>query len=105
MQLILEKNIEKLKRLCRNFKIKRLYAFGSAVSGDFTDDSDIDFLISFSESLTIEEYTTNYFELHFQLKYFTGTIEIIRFDYLGKKRDFLEYQNNKLLRRGIEREI
>lgn len=27
------------------------------------------------------------------------------FEYLGEKRDFYEYQNNKLLRRGIEREI
>jgi len=27
------------------------------------------------------------------------------YDYLGDKRDFFEYQNNKLLRRGIEREI
>ena len=27
------------------------------------------------------------------------------FDFLGEKRDFFEYQNNKLLRRGIEREI
>jgi uncharacterized protein with HEPN domain len=27
------------------------------------------------------------------------------FDFLGEKRDFFEYQNNKLLRRGVEREI
>ena len=27
------------------------------------------------------------------------------FDFLGEKRDLYEYQNNKLLRRGIEREI
>lgn len=27
------------------------------------------------------------------------------FEYLGKKKDFAEYQENKLLRRGIEREI
>jgi uncharacterized protein with HEPN domain len=27
------------------------------------------------------------------------------FDFLGEKRNFFEYQNNKLLRRGIEREI
>lgn len=26
-------------------------------------------------------------------------------EYLGEKRNFFEYQNNKLLRRGIEREI
>lgn len=27
------------------------------------------------------------------------------FDYLGEKRDFFEFQRNKLLRRGIEREF
>jgi len=27
------------------------------------------------------------------------------FDFLGEKRDFFEYQKNKLLRRGVEREI
>jgi uncharacterized protein with HEPN domain len=27
------------------------------------------------------------------------------YDFLGEKRDFFEYQNNKLLRRAIEREI
>ena len=27
------------------------------------------------------------------------------FEYLGENRDFFEYQQNKLLRRGIEREI
>jgi uncharacterized protein with HEPN domain len=27
------------------------------------------------------------------------------FDFLGDKRDFIDYQNNKLLRRGVEREI
>lgn len=26
-------------------------------------------------------------------------------DYLGEKRNFFEYQSNKLLRRGIEREL
>lgn len=27
------------------------------------------------------------------------------YDYIGEKRDFIEFQKNKLLRRGIEREI
>jgi len=27
------------------------------------------------------------------------------YDFLGDKRDFFEYHNNKLLRRGVEREI
>ena len=33
-----------------------------------------------------------------------SSIESI-FEFLGEKRNFFEYQNNKLLRRGIEREI
>lgn len=32
------------------------------------------------------------------------SIESIQ-EFLGEKRDFSEYQNNKLLRRGVEREI
>lgn len=44
MQPIIEKNIETIKMLCREHHIKSLYAFGSAVSGDFTSQSDIDLL-------------------------------------------------------------
>ncbi len=68
MQSILENNIDNLKAICQSLKIKRLYAFGSAVSGNFTEDSDIDFLISFVENISIEEYTNNYFELQYRLR-------------------------------------
>lgn len=44
MQPILKNNIEKIKRLCKEHYIKNLYAFGSAIEGDFTNDSDIDLL-------------------------------------------------------------
>jgi uncharacterized protein len=68
MQAILEQHIEDLKLLCKTFKIKRLYAFGSVVSEDFTDISDIDFLISFADNLSVEDYTANYFSLHYKLR-------------------------------------
>lgn len=68
MQRILESNIDNLKALCQTLKIKRLYAFGSVVKGNFTDSSDIDFLISFADNLTVEEYTQNYFELQYRLR-------------------------------------
>ena len=44
MQPILKNNIDSIKTLCREHYIKKLYAFGSAISGDFTSDSDIDLL-------------------------------------------------------------
>ncbi len=68
MQRILQNNVEKLRSLCQSLKIKRMYAFGSIIKGEFTEDSDIDFLISFADNLTVEEYTDNYFELHYKLR-------------------------------------
>lgn len=37
----------KLEQACKDFQVKELYAFGSVVSGTFSDDSDLDFLVKF----------------------------------------------------------
>ena len=77
MQNILEMRKDDLKKICQMLKVKRLYAFGSVVSGKFAD-SDIDFLISFSDSLSVEEYTNNYFSLHYKLRsLFNREIDIV----------------------------
>ena len=68
MQQILENRREDIKGICQTLKVKRLYAFGSVVSEEFRKDSDIDFLISFADNLTIEEYTNNYFSIHYRLR-------------------------------------
>ena len=68
MQQILEKKREDLKAICQTLKVKRLYAFGSVVSENFREDSDIDFLFSFADNLTVEEYTDNYFTLQYKLR-------------------------------------
>ena len=49
------------------------YAFAAAAYADvctdkFNDESDIDFLISFSQNLSIADYTDNYFALHYKLE-------------------------------------
>lgn len=68
MQAILENKIKDLQLICSELKVKRLYAFGSVVSENFKNDSDIDFLISFIDQLSIKEYTDNYFALHYKLQ-------------------------------------
>lgn len=78
MQKILENSLVDLKKLCTSMGVKRMYAFGSVVEGDFRDDSDIDFLISFMDNLSIEEYTNNYFTLHYKLRdLFKREIDIV----------------------------
>lgn len=68
MQAIIENKKEDLTRLCQELKVKRLYIFGSVVSEKFNENSDLDFLFSFSDSLSTEEYTNNYFAFHYKLK-------------------------------------
>ncbi len=43
---IIEKNIDKIKKLCKRYRVSKLYIFGSVMSNHFTEKSDIDFLVS-----------------------------------------------------------
>jgi predicted nucleotidyltransferase len=54
-----------------------MYLFGSAVTSDFSQSSDIDILISFKD-ISFEKYTDNYFELHNTLvKLFQRKVDLI----------------------------
>ena len=44
MQPIISKNIPEIQSLCKTYKIKRLWAFGSVLRDDFHSASDIDLL-------------------------------------------------------------
>ena len=68
MQPIIENNRQKIAQICKDLNIKTLHVFGSATTNRFNKDSDIDFLLSFPENISIEEYTDNYFELHYKLR-------------------------------------
>jgi uncharacterized protein len=65
-KIIIDKTDELIK-LCHLYSVKSMYAFGSVCTDKFNEESDIDLLISF-EALTIEQYTDNYFDLHYQLE-------------------------------------
>ena len=76
--MILKNRQDELKNLCVTLKIKRLYVFGSAVTDKFNNESDIDFLISFVDNLSVEEYTNNFFILHRKLReIFEREIDIV----------------------------
>ncbi|MBI9062920.1 MAG: nucleotidyltransferase domain-containing protein [Marinilabiliaceae bacterium] len=72
MERIVTNKQKDIKAICIALKVKRLFVFGSVVSGEFREDSDIDFLISFEDNISIEEYTNNYFALHYQLRELFG---------------------------------
>ena len=38
---------EQLQQLCKKYNVKELYLFGSATNDDFSEDSDLDFIVNF----------------------------------------------------------
>jgi uncharacterized protein len=61
ISLVAQKKNE-VSALCKQFKVRRLDLFGSAVRENFSDASDLDFVVSFTEEEP-REYTRCYFSL------------------------------------------
>ena len=78
MNSLLQDKINELSELCKLYRIKSLYTFGSVNDDSFNKDSDIDFLISFEKDISIEDYTNNYFSFHYKLsELFNRDIDLI----------------------------
>jgi uncharacterized protein len=58
-----DKNINRIKKLCEEYKVRTLSVFGSVTRDDFKIDSDIDFIVDFDENDPFR-----YADLYFQLK-------------------------------------
>ena len=67
MNRIISERIEDLKNLCDTYNVKSMYVFGSVCTDNFNDQSDIDFLITF-DSIPLDQYAENYFDLHYKLE-------------------------------------
>lgn len=63
MNSIIQGQLGKIRALCKQYKVKSLYSFGSVNTPEFTDKSDIDLLIDFEAGISVEDYTDNYFSL------------------------------------------
>ncbi len=60
---IVENKLGQIITLCKAHQVDTLALFGSAVSGEFNQNSDLDFLVEFSDSVELLDYSDNYFSL------------------------------------------
>ena len=58
---IIDKNIDKIRNICKQHHVLSLFAFGSVLTENFNEKSDIDLLVSF-KPLEFGEYADNYFQ-------------------------------------------
>lgn len=78
MNSILQDQLDAIKELCKRYKVRSLYSFGSVNTSKFTEHSYIDLLIEFDPVITVEEYADNYFSLRDRLvKLFKRRIDLV----------------------------
>jgi len=68
MNRIIADKIPQLVALCKKYRVVTMYIFGSVATETFNENSDVDFLISFSSDVGLEEYADNYFDLLFEME-------------------------------------
>jgi predicted nucleotidyltransferase len=56
-----------INALCANHKVRSLYAFGSVLTPNFNNNSDIDLIVDFKE-IDVKDYADNYFDFKFSLQ-------------------------------------
>lgn len=59
-------NLAQISEACAAFGVKQLYVFGSITNERFSPQSDIDFLVSFTQSAQ-NHFFDNYMNLHYRL--------------------------------------
>jgi predicted nucleotidyltransferase len=64
---IVDENIELIIKLCNKHKVSKLFVFGSILTNQFKDESDIDFVVDF-ENVDLSEYADNYFDFKYALE-------------------------------------
>lgn len=89
----LSKHIDKINELCKSNNVKTLFAFGSVLTNEFNNQSDIDLLVDIAENDPLI-YSENYFNLKFQLEeIFKRHIDLL--EQKAVKNAFLQQAINK----------
>jgi predicted nucleotidyltransferase len=95
---LITSNIEKIRQLLASNRIVEAYVFGSAVKGDFNENSDVDFLVRFSNDLTPLEKGELWWNLHDELrKFLKREIDIVTINSLKNPYFVKEIDSTKVL--------
>lgn len=59
--------INDINKLCEQHNVKKLYLFGSALTDNFNENSDVDLIVDFN-TISVDDYADNYFNFKFSLQ-------------------------------------
>lgn len=58
---LVKRHSKELASLCTQYNVNKMYLFGSALTSNFNDESDLDFLVTFNTP-KIDDYLDNYLD-------------------------------------------
>ncbi|MDF9828943.1 nucleotidyltransferase domain-containing protein [Parabacteroides sp. PF5-6] len=92
MKNLINNQLKEIDPLCRQHKVKQLFVFGSVLTDQFNENSDIDLIVSFDKE-EIDDYFDNYFDFKYSLE-----------NIFKRKVDLLEEQTikNPYLKQNID---
>lgn len=93
---LIELNIGKIAELCKKYRVKRLFVFGSILTDSFNAESDVDFSVDFDRE-SIEKEKLDWADIFF------GLIEELQ-SLLGRKVDLVVDANvtNNYFRKELD---
>lgn len=65
---LVKNHLKELQVVFAKHKVLRAEIFGSAATSNFTNESDIDILVTFNDDIELLDYADNYFELKEKLE-------------------------------------
>lgn len=69
---LIELNKHDIIGLCKRFKVKKLYVFGTILTDRFNDKSDVDFSFDFEEEVDYHSYSDLFLGFYNELKHLLG---------------------------------
>lgn len=81
MTRLVEDKLNEIIVLCKSHNVTSIALFGSAVKEEMHEESDIDFLVQFSDEINVLEYANNYFSFLEKLENLIGK----KIDLISKK--------------------
>ena len=72
MEKILTDKLKEIIVICKKHNIDSIAVFGSAAKNEMNENSDIDFLVKFSNKINVLDYADNYFSVHEKLEKLIG---------------------------------
>lgn len=64
---LLDKHISDIRKLCLDYGVNELYAFGSVLTHEFDNESDVDLVVDF-DPIETALYADNYYDFKFSLQ-------------------------------------